>query len=81
MKTWDGARARRAIRDCLARINDAWPDGGCSTPESADRFQKFDQLLAKAMHERDLGRVELLCERFEAATMKDIQANAQGELW
>lgn len=78
MIAWDRARAWRAIRSTLARINDAWPDGGVYNP---DRFQQFDKLLAKAINKRDLERVELLCERYEAATMKDVQTNAQAELF
>lgn len=78
MTTWDRARAWRTIRSTLAHINDAWPDGGVY---DAERFQQFDKLLAKAVKERDLERVELICQRYEAATLKDIQVNAQSELF
>lgn len=78
MTTWDRARAGRTLRETLSRIKEAWADGGIWNGE---RFQQFDKLLAKAFKKRDLERVELLCQRYEAATMKDTAAIVQGSLW
>lgn len=78
MTTWDRVRAWRTLRESLSRINEAWADSGIWNGE---RFQQFDKLLAKAFKQRDLERVELLCQRYEAATMKDIETSVQGNLW
>lgn len=78
MTTWNRALAWRTLRESLSRINEGWADGGVWNGE---RFQQFDKLLAKAFNKRDLERVELLCQRYEAATMKDTAASVQGSLW
>lgn len=74
MTAWDEARAWSCIDSMVEAINAAWKPGAV---HDAKRAIMLEELLVLAINKQDLGRVELLCQRYKEAVIRDIKKDQQ----
>ena len=78
MTTWNRAKAYRTINAMIERCAASWVQG---TKLDGERFRKLDELLVKAIADRDLESVEYVCERFAVSIERDVLNGRQPSLF